>query len=173
MKHQTIILIVDLAHIVANHANNTRKEDNRKYGKADEEGRLFFPYEGHVGSSDDSESIRLSREKLLDVNFPWMSFTNEPLTKIEGNVHPITGSDIHLCLFGRLHEGNSSSDIEYLRRINNIPQLNSVVNSQVQEQLHLRFEKNKNFLNMMKTANHIFLFQSIINYYNIKKIIFY
>ena len=102
-----------------------------------------------------------------------MSSTNEPLSKIERNVHPITGSDIHLCLFDRFHEGNSSSDIEYLRRINNIPQLNSVVNSQVQEQLHLRFDKNKSFLNMMKPANHIFLFRSIINYYNIKKILFY
>ena len=43
------------------------------------------------------------------------------------------------------------------------------MNSQVQEQLHLRFDKNKSFLNMMKPANHIFLFRSIINYYNIKK----
>ena len=37
MKHQPNIVLVDMAHIVANHANNTRKEDNRKYGKADEE----------------------------------------------------------------------------------------------------------------------------------------
>ena len=98
-----------------------------------------------------------------------MSSTNEPPTEAERNVHPITGSDLHLYLFDRFHEGNSSSDIEYLRRINNIPQLNSVVNSQPQEQLHLRFDKNKSFLNMMKPANHIFLFRSIINYYNIKK----
>ena len=83
-----------MAHIVANHANNTRKEDNRKYGKADEEGRLFFPYEGRVASSDDSKSIRLSKENLLEVNFPWMSTTNEPLTKIKGNVLPITESDV-------------------------------------------------------------------------------
>ena len=98
-----------------------------------------------------------------------MSSTNEPPTEAERNVHPITGSDIHLYLFDRFHEGNSSSDIEYLCRINNTPQLNSVVNSQTQEQLHLRFDKNKSFLNMMKPANHIFLFRSIINYYNIKK----
>ena len=98
-----------------------------------------------------------------------MSTTNEPLTKIEGNVHPITGSDINICLFDRFCKGNSSSDIAYWRRINNIPKLNSVVNSHVQEQLHLRFDKNKSFVNMMKLANHIFLFRSIINYYNIKK----
>ena len=75
----------------------------------------------------------------------------------------------YISHFGRFHEGNSASDIKYLRRINNIPQLNIVVNSQVQEQLHLRFDKNKNFLNMMKPANYIFLFRSIINYYNTKK----
>ena len=131
LKHQPNIVIVDMAHIVANHANNTRKKDNRKYGKADEERKLFFSYECRVASSDDSESIRLSKENLVEVNFPWMSSTNEPLTKIEGNVHPITGSDIHIYLFDRFHEKNSSSDIEYLHRINNIPQLNSVVNSQV------------------------------------------
>ena len=53
LKHQPNIVIVYMAHIVANYANNTRKEDNRKYGKADEEGRLFFPCEGRVSSSDD------------------------------------------------------------------------------------------------------------------------
>ena len=99
LKHQPNIAIDDMVHIVANHANNTRKEDNIRYGKADEEVRLFFPYEGRVTSSNDSESIRLSKENLLEVNFPWMSTTNEPLTKLEGNVHPITGSD--LCLSDR------------------------------------------------------------------------
>ena len=84
-------------HIVANHANNTRKEDNRKYGKTDEEGRLFFPYEGRVTSSDDSEAVRLSKENLLEVSFPWMSCTNEPLTEAQGNVHSITRSEIHLA----------------------------------------------------------------------------
>ena len=39
LKHQLNIVIVDMAHVVANHANNTCKEDNRKHGKADEEGR--------------------------------------------------------------------------------------------------------------------------------------
>ena len=156
LEHQPNIVIIDMAHIVANHTNNTNQGGNRKYGKADEEGRLFFPYEGRVASSD--ESIRLSKENLLEVNFPWISTTNEPLTKIEGNVHPITGSETHLGIFDRFYEEISSSDIEYLRRINDISQLNSVVNSQIQEQLHLRFDKNKSFLSMKKPANHIFLF---------------
>ena len=48
LKRQPKIVTVDMAHIVANHVNNTRKEDNGKYGQADEEGRLFFPYEGRT-----------------------------------------------------------------------------------------------------------------------------
>ena len=83
---------------------------------------------------------------MLEVNFPRMLSTNEPLTEVEGNVHPITGSDIHLCPLDRFYEGNSPSDIEFLRRINNIPQLNNVVNIQIQEQLHLRFDKIRAFL---------------------------
>ena len=87
-----------MAHIVAiMQITPVRKttENTEKQTKV----RLFFPYEGRVASSDDSESIRLSKENLLEVNIPWMSTTNEPLTKIEGNVHPITGSD--LCLSDR------------------------------------------------------------------------
>ena len=45
---------------------------------------MFFSYEGRVASSDDSESIRLSKENLLGVNFPWISTTNEPLKKLKG-----------------------------------------------------------------------------------------
>ena len=73
--------------------------------KSRQRAKIVF-YLCSITSSDDSESIRLSKENLLEVNFPWMSTTNEPLTKIEGNVHPITGSDVHLCLFDRFHEGN-------------------------------------------------------------------
>ena len=99
LKHRPNIVIVDMAHIVANHANITRKVDNRKYGKADVEEKLFFLDEGRVASSDDLESFRLSKESLLEVNFPWMSSINEPLTEVEGNVHPFTGSNIHLSFW--------------------------------------------------------------------------
>ena len=131
-KHQSNIVIVDVAHIAANHASNNRKEDNRKHGKN---------ISRDIYTSDHSKSIPLSKDNFWQVNFPWMPSTNEPLTEVEGNVHLITGSDIHLCLFDRFYEGNSSSDIECLRRINNIPQLNSIVNIQEQEQLHFSFNK--------------------------------
>ena len=69
LKHQPIIVIVDMVHTAADHAN-TRKEGNRKYGKADKEGRLFFPYEVGLTSSDDSESIRLSKESVFHGSHP-------------------------------------------------------------------------------------------------------
>ena len=59
-----------MSHIAANHANNLRKEDNRKYGKAAKRGRLFFSYEGCVALNDDPESIRLSKDiRLMGVTY--------------------------------------------------------------------------------------------------------
>ena len=85
----------------------------------------------------------------------------------EYNVHPVTGSDTYMCLFDRFHERNTSSEIDVLRRITCIPELNSLLNTQVEEQLHLRFESSKHFLNKMQPVNHIYLLRSIIiNHYN-------
>ena len=42
-------------------------------------------------------------------------------------------------------------------------------NSEVEEQLRLKFDSNKNFLNMMTPINHIYLFRSIIDYHNNNK----
>ena len=40
-------------------------------------------------------------------------------------------------------------------------------NSQVEEQLHLQFDSNKKFLNMMTSVTHIYLFRSILDHHNI------
>ena len=80
--------------------------------------------------------------------------------------YPITGSDTYLCLFDRFHERNTSSEIDVLRRITSVPELNGLVNKQVEEQLHLWFESSKHFLNKMQPVNHIYLLRSIINHYN-------
>ena len=42
-------------------------------------------------------------------------------------------------------------------------------NSQVEEQLHLQFDSNKKFLNMMTPVTHIYLFRSILDHHNINK----
>ena len=82
------------------------------------------------------------------------------------DAHPVTGSDAHLCLFDKFHERNSSSEIKALRRIGNIPKLNGLFNSEIEEQLHLKFDSDKKFLNMMTPITHIYLFRSILNHLN-------
>ena len=47
------------------------------------------------------------------------------------DAHPVTGSNAHLCLFDKFHERNSSSEIEALRRIGNLPELNGLFNSEI------------------------------------------
>ena len=73
-------------------------------------------------------------------------------------VHPVTGTDIRLCLFDIFHESNTSSEIESLRKIWCVLELNRMFNSKVEEQPHLKFDSNKKFLYMMTPINHIYLF---------------
>ena len=47
---------------------------------------------------------------------------NETCT--EPNTRPVTGSDVHLCFFDKFRERNTTSKIETLRRMGNIPELN-------------------------------------------------
>ena len=81
----------------------------------------------------------------------------------------VTGTDIRHCLFDRIHEGNTSSEIESLRKIGCVLELNGIFNSEVEEQLHLKFDNNKHFLNMITPTKHIYLFRSIIDYHNSNK----
>ena len=50
MKIWPNVVIVDMAHIDARHANGRcRREDGLKYGEGNDEGFIFYPYEGRVG----------------------------------------------------------------------------------------------------------------------------
>ena len=77
----------------------------------------------------------------LHVYFPWIfkqdQQKNETCT--ESNTHPVASSDV------LLFEINTTSKIEALRRIGNIPELNGKFNSEIKEQLHLKFDSDKNF----------------------------
>ena len=172
MKILPNVVIVDMAHIVARHANGRcRREDALKYGKGNDEGFIFYPYEGRVADVDDPDNVARAREDELQVSFPWMEgCTVVPENEaFEGEPHPITGSKTRLCLFDRFHEKNTVSEVEILRRITFIPQLHGILNTQVEEQLHLRYDSDKRFLNRMLPVHHIFLFRSILNYHNINK----
>ena len=101
------------------------------------------------------------------MSFPWIYLHHQ--SKIPTNdarqecheVHPVTGTDIRLCLFDRFHEGNTSSEIESLRKTGCVLELNGMFNSKVEEQLHLKFDCNKKFLNMMTPIKHIYLFDQL------------
>ena len=44
--------------------------------------------------------------------------------------------------------------------------MNGKFNSEIEEQLHLKFNNDKKFLNMMQPTTHIYLFRSIVNHHN-------
>ena len=83
----------------------------------------------------------------MSVSFPWMPNTSSTSkqSNFKKDAHPVTGSDAHLCLFDKFHGRNSSSEIEALRRSGNIPELNGLFNSKIEEQLHLKFDSDKKF----------------------------
>ena len=170
MEHLPNITVIDMAHIVANHALTSRKEDVIKYGY-DENGILFKPYNGRVADPENPENVANAIENRLEVSFPWICKHHQ--SKIARNdareechqVHSVTEKDIRLCLFDHFHEGNISSEIESLRKIGCFLELNRMFNSEV-EQLHLKFDSSKQFLNMLTSRNHIYLFRSIIDYHN-------
>ena len=167
-KHIPNVVIVDMAHILARHANTTRKADTLRLGKGDANGNLFFPFDGRIADHEDPAVLADAIENKLKMSFPWMDPTNHlaPGEVTEPLRHPVTGSGNRFCLFDRFHEGNTSLETEVLRRVTNIDELNGIVNTQVEEQLHLKFRKFKHFLNMMQPVSHIFLFRSILSHYN-------
>ena len=69
----------------------------------------------------------------------------------------MTGSDADLCLFDKFHEGTVLPKfyVEALCRIGNIPQLNSPFHSEIEEQLHLKVDSDKRFLNVIAPITHI------------------
>ena len=148
LKFKPNVFINDMAHMVAAHGNRF------------EEG-FFSPHQGRAAEAT-LENIEEAKSGTLKISFPWLE-TNRQL---EQQNHPVTGSDVTLALFDRFHESNTCSEVEALRRIGCIKELEGKINSEVAEQLHGSFNKDKHFLNQMTASNHIFLFRSIIDLRN-------
>ena len=162
------IVVVDMAHIVAKHATSSRKGDAKYYGKYDKEGNIFNPFNGRVADPEDQDIVQMANYNNIHVSFPWIAKQEQQKNKTctESNTHPVTGSDVHLCLFDKFHERNTTSKTEVLRSIGNITELNGKFNSEIEEQLHLKFDNDKKKLNMMQPTTHVYLFRSIINHHN-------
>ena len=69
-----------------------------------------------------------------------------------------------MCLFDKFQERNATTKIEALRSNGNITESNGKFSSEIEEQLHLKFDNDKKVSNIMQPTTHIYLFRSIINY---------
>ena len=144
------IVVPDMAHIVAKHSTSNRKDDAKYYGKGDKEGNIFNPFNCRVADPEHQDIVQMANGNNHHVSFPWIAKQEQQKNKTctESNTHPVTGSDVHLCLFDKFHERNTTSKTEVLRRIGNITELNRKFNSEFEKQIHLKFENDKKFLNM-------------------------
>ena len=142
-----------MTHIIAKHALIYRKDNIKKYD-SNKEGIMSEPYSGIVTDTDDPENVTNAKENNLELSFPWtlQEYSNDQHKnhRLPDNIdyqshHPITNSHVHICLFGHFNENNTSSEIESLTNIGCIFELNGMFNSQVEEQMHLKFDSNKNF----------------------------
>ena len=74
----------------------------------------------------------MANYKILHMYFSWIfkqgQQNKETCTEI--NTHPVTGSDVHLCIFNKYHERKATSKFEALRRIKNMPELSGKYNSE-------------------------------------------
>ena len=59
--------------------------------------------------------------------------------------------------FDRFDEGNTSSEIESLRKIRCVLELSGMFNSEAEEQLHLKFDSNKIFEHDDTNKPHLFI----------------
>ena len=68
-------VIVDMAHIVAKHANRSRRKDIEKYDKGHNEGKLFRPYDGRAADPEIKDNVKKPNDDTLSVSYPWMPNT--------------------------------------------------------------------------------------------------
>ena len=171
MKHRPNIIISDLAHIIASHANgNKQKEFIAKHSNGSAHENFFHPFEGQAGDATDPNNIADAKRGMFEVSLPRINKIAAPLEGFTPtNKHPVTGSDNYLSLLDRFHEKNTNRAEEILRRVGCVKELRSKINTQVEEQLHSIFVKDRHFLNMMTPVNHIFLMRSNLDLYNISK----
>ena len=154
MAHQPNIVVSDMANMLVAHGQKRNRE-------------MFNPHNGMVAEPT-KENVQEALEGKLEVSLPLLN-DNYVGGNDKGSttkVHPVTGSDKHLCLFDRLHERNAKKDEEALRRVRNIKELKGNLNTQKDEQLHVLYNHDTRYLNQMKPVNHIFLFRSNIDIHN-------
>lgn len=86
---------------------------------------MFSPHDGMVAEPT-KDNVREALEGRLEASLPWLmdNYIAGGDKCSTTKMHPVAGSDQHLCLFDRLYERNAKKDEEALRRVRNIKELN-------------------------------------------------
>lgn len=159
LKFPPSISISDIPQRIAAHANNTISQFFRPY-----EGRLFSPSQANINAAEEGRLVR---------HLPWVQGATLPKAlrfgseQTEDEVHPVTGVSERYSLCDRFHERNSSSPKDLLRRVTLVPELNAIINTEVEEQLHNSINRSNYTFNMMLPGNHLFMMRIKIHTRNV------
>ena len=154
------VSISDMPQRLAAHANRTVPNFFRPHF-----GRLFAPSE---------ENITAAKEGRLVRHLHWIKGMNIPkassfATETKGEeIHPLTGVSDRYSLSDRFHERNSSCPSDLLRRVSLVPEINAVVNTEVEEQLHSVINRSNYSFNMMLPGNHLFMMRLKMHMNNVR-----
>ena len=101
LKYKPNVFINDMAHMVARHSK--RQGHN-----------IFNPFDGRVAENT-AENVDQAVRESFQISLPWLN-NKTPCAEelLTGDMHPVTGSNMHLALFDRLHEANTNSETEAL-----------------------------------------------------------
>ena len=154
------INISDMPQRLAAHANHTIQHFFRP-----DDGRLFSPSETNINAAKEGSLIR---------HLPWVKGATLPKalrfgSELNGDdVHPVTGVSDRYSLCDRFHERNSSCPTDLLRRVTLVPELNAIINTEVEEQLHNSINRSNYSFNMMLPGNHLFMMRLKIHTSNVR-----
>ena len=135
------ISICDIPDRLARHVNNTVPG-------------FFSPHNGMLFDSTE-DNLQAAEQGLLVKSLPWLQDDGALHAMIstddEGaaNIHPMTGVTDRYCLSDRFHERNSGERSALLRRVTLVPELNGLINTEVEEQLHSSIGRSNYCLNKM------------------------
>ena len=159
MRFPPSISISDIPDHLARHVNNSVPG-------------FFSPNAGSLfpATRDNIASAELGiLEKLL----PWIQNEGPPSLpfpedeyEIDEFVHPTTKVADRYSLSDRFHEKNSSQKRALLRRVTLVPELNGIVNTEAEEQLHSLIDRFNYCLNTMKPVNHLFMMRLKVHLHN-------
>ena len=108
------------------------------------------------------------------LHLPWVQGLNILKTfqfsfggeKSQEEVHPATGVTDRYSVCDHFHEKNLSSAPDIPRRVMLVPELKTVINTEVEEQLHNNINRSNYTFHMMLPGNHLFMMRHKIHLSN-------